>query len=250
MADLVDFERAGELAILRMRAGKANALTAPLLDAIERGFDAAEHAGVAAVVLTGDGKAFSAGLALPELYDLDRAAMRGHIARFEAVMRRVLAFPRATVAMIDGHAIAGGCVLALMCDARLVRAGGTLRIGLNEVQLGIGLPAIVVEPLRTRVAPSRLAPIALEGRLFDAREAVEVGLADAAGTEADAVERARALGHAPVAYAQIKAALVRPVLAALDRDGPAEREAWLDTWFAPRARELLGAAVARLAARK
>src|SRR5262249_35642165 len=149
--------------VLRMIAGKANALTMQLLDTLGRAID--DAAAARALVITGDGTAFSAGLALPELIDLDRSTMAGLIDHFEQTMRRVLTFPRATVAAINGHAFAGGCVLALMCDAR-VMAAGTAQIGLNEVQLGIGLPAIVVEPLRARVSPAALGAIALEGRLF------------------------------------------------------------------------------------
>src|SRR5438105_6106208 len=92
-------------------------------------------------------------------------------------MQRVLQHPRAVVAAVNGHAIAGGCVLALMCDVRLGAEGGA-KIGLNEVQLGIGLPSLVIEPLRARVAAAALAPVAYEGRLFDVASARAAGLLD------------------------------------------------------------------------
>jgi enoyl-CoA hydratase len=154
------------------------------------------------------------------------------------------------VAAINGHAIAGGCVLALMCDARIAAAGAA-RIGLNEVQLGIGLPAVVVEPLRLRVPPSSLTAIALEGRLFGVDAARAAGLVDEVvppgDLEACALARAAELGRASrAAYAQVKRALIRPALEAIDARGVAEREAWLDTWFSAPAQALLRAAVARI----
>src|SRR5687768_2435164 len=128
---MIDIERRDEVALVRLRAGKANAMSSALLAAIGRALDDVEGSGACAAVITGEGRSFSAGLALPELVDLDRAAMRAFIDLFGAAMRRVLECPLPVVAAINGHAIAGGCVLALMCDARICAAGAG-RIGLNE----------------------------------------------------------------------------------------------------------------------
>lgn len=236
--------------MVRIRAGRANAMSGAMLGELEGTF--ARLAGqqeVRAVVLTGDGNAFSAGLALPDLISLDRPGMHQFISAFERAMQRVLTFPRAVVAAVNGHAIAGGCVLALMCDARIA-ALGPAKIGLNEVQLGIGLPALVIEPLRARVPAASLMPIAYEGRLFGVEEGVKLGILDAAvpsaELEAVCVTRARELGKSPTAYAQIKQALLRPVLEAIARNAPLERESWLDSWFSPEAQGTLKATVERL----
>ena len=230
-----------------MRAGKANAMNTRLLSGLIGALD--ELGDAAAVVITGEGSSFSAGLALPELIDLDRPAMGELIGLFERAMHRVLALPVATIAAINGHAYAGGCVLALMCDVRLM-AAGTARIGLNEIALGIGLPSLVIEPLRARLPASQHAAVALEGRLFSPEEAVRAQLVDETLAPerlvAAAIERAAQLGRAPVAYAQIKDALLRPVLAAIARDQATTREAWLDTWFSPHAQITLRAAVEKM----
>jgi enoyl-CoA hydratase len=243
----IEVEHHGDVALLRMRGGKANAMNRALLDDLDR---ALAELAAPALVITGDGSSFSAGLALPELIDLDRTAMSWFIDRFAAVMLRVLTYPGATVAAINGHAIAGGCVLALMCDTR-VMAQGT--IGLNEVQLGIGLPAIVVEPLRLRVPASSLAPVALDGALFDATRAHELGLVDHVvprdRVESHALElAARRVSH-PLAHAQVKRALLEPIVDAIERTRDAQREAWLETWFSPAAQTTLRAAVARITKR-
>lgn len=246
----VEIETRESVAVVRVRGGRANAMSAALLKDLEAAFaDVGAQKDVRAVVVTGDGNAFSAGLALPDLISLDRPAMRDFIASFERAMQRVLTHPRAVVACINGHAIAGGCVLALMCDVRIA-ALGNARLGLNEVQLGIGLPSLVIEPLRQRLPASSMLPVAYEGRLFGVEEAKQLGLVDAvvpaAELEAVCLARAQQLGRAPVAYAQIKQGLLRPVLEAITRNAVNEREAWLDSWFSPDARVLLEATVARL----
>jgi enoyl-CoA hydratase len=246
----IDIETSDSVAIVRVRAGRANAMSAALLKELEATFaDVGARKDIRSVVLTGEGSAFSAGLALPELIQLDRAGMRDFIAAFERAMQRVLTHPRAVVAAINGHAIAGGCVLALMCDVRIA-ALGTAKVGLNEVQLGIGLPSLVVEPLRARVPASSLLPIAYEGRLLGVEEAKGLGLIDAVVPSAElenvCIARARELGRSIAAYAQIKAALLRPVLEAITRNAPNERESWLDSWFSAEAQATLKATVERL----
>ena len=146
-----------------MRAGKANAIGTAFLDRLSAQLDAVESSGASALVLTGEGTAFSAGLDLPEVAGLDRARLERFIRRFSEVMLRVFTLPVPVVAAINGHAIAGGCVLAMQADVRLA-AAGDYRIGLNEVQIGLGLPAVVVETLRAQVSPASLGPVALEGR--------------------------------------------------------------------------------------
>jgi len=238
---------------LRLEGGKANAMTSEVLDTIERLVDEFERAPACAAVLTGYDRFFSAGLALPKLVDLDRPAMRMFIERFSRSMTRVLACEKPIVAAINGHAIAGGCVLALMCDWRIVADEPKLVIGLNETQLGIGLPAIVVEPLRAQVPPPSLVPIALEGRLFDARGALAVGLVhevvSAAELAARAHAKASALADLPAAgTAQVKRVLRAPVLDAIMRTSAVETERWLDSWFAEAGQQRIRAAAAKLGA--
>jgi len=245
----VDVSGDGNLAFISLHDGKANAMSTALLDTLTDAIAQAEVM-ARAIVITGEGKAFSAGLALPELIDLDRRAMARFMDRFAAAMRRVLECARPTVAAINGHAIAGGCVLALMCDHRLMTSA-PVKIGLNEVQLGLGLPAVILEPLRARLPPTSLTTIALEGALVDPTEALRLGLVDEIIAPTDllgvAAARARTLaGGGPLAYAQIKRALLRPMIEQISRHDEAEREAWLDTWFSPEAQRRLRAAVAKL----
>jgi enoyl-CoA hydratase len=243
---VIHVERRNGVAVVAMRAGKANAMNEPLLRAIAEALD--EIDGPA--VITGDGGVLSAGLALPELIDFDRTRMTELMDTFEATMLRVLTHRYATVAAINGHAFAGGCVLALMCDARVMAAGGA-QIGLNEIQLGIGLPTIVVETLRLRLAPAAFGPIAFEGRLLGPDAAALIGLVDEvvdpSALVARAIEIAAVRHTAPLAYQQIKRAQLAPVLDAMfSRSRVVARDALLDTWFGEDAQRKLRATVDRL----
>jgi enoyl-CoA hydratase len=248
----MDLEMKHDVALVRMRFGKANAMSAAMLEALDETFARLPERGARAVVLTGDGRTFSAGLALPTLIDLDRAGMRAFIGSFARAMQRVFTCPLPVVAAIDGHAIAGGCVLALQADVRYL-AEGKARIGLNEVQLGIGLPAAVLEPLKLVVPAPSLLPIALLGELVDPERARALGLVDALfppeALEGAALERARGLARVPgSAFAQVKAGLRRSALEAWRSRDEEETERWLDTWFSGDAQGRLRAAVDKLAA--
>jgi enoyl-CoA hydratase len=243
-------ERRGEVAIVFVEGGKANAMSPELLGRLAALVGEVEASDARAMVLTGYDRYFSAGLALPILIDLDRAAMRGFMDAFDRAMLRVYACPLPVVASVNGHAIAGGCVLAMQCDARLM-ADGDFKIGLSEAQLGIGLPATVVEPLRALVPASSLSPIALEGRLLSPKDAVGLGLVDRVVAKDEllsrAVERATELARTPPsAYRQLKSSLRRPVIEAIERSAESCRESWLDTWFSADAQERLRSAVAKI----
>lgn len=247
----MELTRVEDVAVLRMRAGKANAIGRAFLETMSELVHALRASDASAAVITGDGRFFSAGLALPELVRLEREAMREVITSFERVMESLHALPLPVIAAVDGHAVAGGCVLALQCDRR-VMARGRGRIGLSEIALGIGLPPSAIEGLRAAVPSAALAPIALEGRLLEADDARALGLVDEV-VDADALmdralSLARALGaNGRPGYAQIKAALRGPALERMRAARADELERWLDTFFDPFARERLRAVVEKLA---
>src|SRR5438067_4875985 len=241
-------ERDGQVAVLRVQSGKVNAIGPASLATL--GELLGQLGDARAAVITGEGNAFSAGLDLPSLIDLDRATMRQFMGRFDGIMLRLFELPIPLVAAVNGHAIAGGCVLALQADLRIA-ADRDARIGLNETQLGIGLPAVVLETLRWQVPGTSLAAIALEGRLFTPREAEQIGLlhevVPEAQLQARALERARALGALPPAGVRaVKSALRRSTAAAARATEAAEAERWLDSWFSAETQARLRAAVAKL----
>jgi len=246
----MDLDVSAQVAVLSMRAGKANAIGTAFLDRLSDRLDALEASGARALVLTGEGRAFSAGLDLPEVSGMDRPALERFIRHFSEVMLRIFTLPLPVVAAVNGHAIAGGCVLAMQADVRLA-AQGDHRLGLNEVQLGLGLPALVVETLRCQVPATSLGPVALEGRLLGPEDARALGLVEsvvpAAELLARAGERAAGLAALPApAFREIKRALRAPAVAAIRQAQRDDARLWVETAFSAAARERLAEVVARL----
>jgi enoyl-CoA hydratase/carnithine racemase len=244
---------AGDVALLHLNNGKANAIDVALLDKLDKFIDQLDDVGAKAAVITGYDRFFSAGLSLPSLIALERAQMHAFITRFSHTMLRLYESPLPIVAAVNGHAIAGGCVLALMCDRRYMSVEG--KIGLNEVQLGIGLPSSVLEPLRAAVSGAALGPIAQEGRLFTSEEARAIGLVDevVAGNELEsrAVKVAQMLAELNRSgWSQIKRSIRRPVLEAARRVADEETERWLDSWFSAGARRKIIEVVGKLEAKR
>jgi enoyl-CoA hydratase len=244
----MELHRDGDVALLRMSSGKANAIGPAFLARLGALLDDLRDA--RALVFIGQPGFFSAGLDLPSLIELDQRAMAAFIDSFGETMLRVFELPLPVVAAVNGHAIAGGCVLALQADHRVMGDDPKARIGLNEVQLGIGLPPVVMETLRLQVPPTSIPTIALEGRLSTAVEALGLGLvhelAPPAHLEERALGKARSMSKlAGSAFRQIKKAYRAPAVAAV-RAASTDVESWTSTWFSEGGQQLLRAAVDRL----
>jgi enoyl-CoA hydratase/carnithine racemase len=250
----MELERVGDAMVLRMRAGKANALNPKWFERMSSLLDDALAARTRALVITGYESFFSAGLDLPALDALDERAMGSFMTGFSRTMLRLFELPLPVVAAVNGHAIAGGCVLALQADVR-IGAASDFRMGLNEVQLGIGLPYLVLETLRAQVPAPSLFPIAQEGRLFSPEEALAVGLlhevVPADRLEQRAVSRAMELGTLPSsAYAAVKQGLRSAVAARIRELQEQDAGRWTQLWASDEGRERRRRAIERLTRKK
>src|SRR5262245_37161618 len=127
--------RADTVTILSLELGRGNAIDLTFIDALDSALDAAEQSDGRALVITGQGRTFCAGLDLVQAFTFDRTAMERYVDAFDGLFCRVAAFPWPVVAAVNGNAIAGGCILALAADHRVMQPGPHL-IGLNEVLLG------------------------------------------------------------------------------------------------------------------
>ena len=158
------------------RPGKRNAISFQLLEELLAALDEIEKSGVQVVILTGAGKAFCAGLDLEELKSLLGKTHDENVkdsARMARIFRRLYEFPRATIAAVNGAAIAGGTGLATMCDFTL--AVPEAKFGYTEVRIGF-VPAIVSSILVWQVGHKIARDLLMTGRLFDAAEAYRYGL--------------------------------------------------------------------------
>src|SRR5215468_7547836 len=168
-------EDRGAIAVLRMAHGRANALDPEILGALSAAVEAA--AGAPALVLTGTGAMFSAGV------DLKRLAASGPdypgalIPALVDCFARLFYHPRPVVAAVNGHAIAGGCVLACAADRRIAARGGA-RLGVTELMVGVPFPAIALEIMRGVVPSRHRAEMIYGGRTLSVDEALGRGLVD------------------------------------------------------------------------
>ena len=243
-------EKNGPLVTARFDKARGNAIDEPftrelLAVAGELGADS----GVRGVLLaSAHPKLFSPGLDLVTLLDYDRPAMDRFMRLFAEAVWSLYALPKPVVAALAGHAVAGGCILALTADIRILRRGG-VQIGLNEVKVGVPLPWSVCALLRAAVPPTSLSEVALLGRNFaddDAREAGLVDeLADAEGFEDFCRARLEEFADKDAAsVALTKGYLRADPLAQMRAREEEERGPWLDRWFSEGTRERIRQIVA------
>jgi enoyl-CoA hydratase len=226
--------RDGGVRVLTLDRPPANAEDETLLAHLGRALDEARaDDAVRAIVLTGAGRFFSAGFDLAAPRRVGDAVRRiGEL--FRTTHLALLGLPKPTVAMVNGHAVAGGLVLALACDYRLA-LDGDYRIGLNELAVGASYPRVAFEIVRLRLTHARAAELLLGAALYPAREAVRLGIADellpAERLEPTVLRRAARLGAFPrEAYAHTKAALVAEAVARVQAESPEEAERAAAIW--------------------
>ena len=163
------------VALLRLDHGKANALDVALLRDLDRAIaeleaDDACHA----AVLTGTGRIFSAGVDLLQVLNGGDAYLDEFLPLFRATFARLFAFAKPAVAALNGHAIAGGCVMACACDYRIM-AQGNGTIGVPELKVGVPFPGVAIEILRFAV-PEHLTELVFLGRTYPVDEAQRLGV--------------------------------------------------------------------------
>ncbi len=167
----------GKIREIRLAHPPVNALRPEVLSGLNRAVQAAPGEGVEAVVISGSPGMFSAGLDVPFMLEGGDAAA---VATFEELLalRTALVISAVPVAAaVTGHSPAGGAVLAICCDYR-VMAEGEYKIGLNEVQVGLPVSPILLANLSRLVGPRTAERMAVEGRLLSPQEAHDVGLVD------------------------------------------------------------------------
>lgn len=182
----------GHVTELRLARSPVNALNPELCNDLGTALAGALANGAGGIVLSGGPKVFSAGLDVPFLLSLgdDKAALLQAWTAFFDAARALLESPVPVVAAMAGHAPAGGCVLALCCDYRIM-AEGPYRIGLNETQVGLAAPEGIQALMARVVGPHRAERLLVAGAMPDAAEALRIGLVDELTGIDDVATRAR-----------------------------------------------------------
>jgi enoyl-CoA hydratase len=219
---------------LRLAHGKASAIDVELLDALLTELNGVPE-DVRAVILTGTGSIFSAGVDLFRLTREGADYVRRFLPLLSRFVRALFTFPRPVVAAVNGHAIAGGAVAMLACDARLM-AEGTGTIGVPELLVGVPFPAAALEVVRFAVPPDKVQSLLYTGRTVPVREALAGGLIDEVVAPAALLGRAQELAEQlaripPAAFRLTKQSLRAPALERIEKAVEQDR-AVLDVWAA------------------
>ena len=233
---MIDVKTENGIAILTIKHGKANALDVELCDALANEFKELAEADARAAVITGHDGIFSAGV---DLVQVSRGGS-GYVREFLPMLHRlydaVFFHPKPVVAAINGHAIAGGCVLACCADRRIM-ARGSGRTGITELLVGVPFPALAFEVMRFAV-PSRYLPeFTFGGATYDSETALQRGLVDEVVGPTALLPRAIAAAEelarlSPLAFAQAKAQIRLSVSERIARSGIATDKAVAEIWAA------------------
>lgn len=235
-ACMIDIERRDDLAVITMRHGRANALDVELCETLAARFLALRDA-AKAVVLTGEEKIFSAGVDLKRLSAGGADYIRRFLPSLHRLYEAVFFHPQPVVAAINGHAIAGGAVLACCADLRIMARNGA-RIGVTELLVGVPFPALAFEILRFALPSRDLPTLVLTGVTHPPQPALDRGWVDALAEPAALLETAVAAaadlaGRSPSAFAQTKKQIREIVAARYAATGAATDSVVTEIWCAP-----------------
>jgi 3,2-trans-enoyl-CoA isomerase len=248
MISVRDHGRVRELSLSRP---PVNALHPGLMRALHSGVREARQAGCQAIVISGRPGCFSAGLDVPELLRLDRAEMRQAWEDFFSLLGDLAMSEIPIATALTGHSPAGGAVLAICTDYRVL-AEGPYRMGLNEVEVGLPVPEVICRVLAHVVGQRTAERLAVSGALLDPPGALRCGLVDELAPVTEVVPRAIAwldgvLSRAPAAVAATRRRARQPLFDAFATVDSALIETVLEAWFVPETQAAMRALVARLA---
>jgi enoyl-CoA hydratase len=233
---MIDIKTDGGIAVMTLMHGKDNALDIEFCEALAARFMELRKSDAKAVVLTGQGKIFSAGVDLIRLSEGGADYIRKFLPALHKLYDTVFYHPKPVVAAINGHAIAGGCVLACCADRRIM-ARDSGRIGVTELLVGVPFPALAFEIVRFAVPPRYLPEFTLSGATYTTDAALQRGWIDEVAESADLLEDAVAVAQefallsAP-AFAQTKTQIRQAVTERLERSGEATDKAVTEIWTA------------------
>lgn len=244
MMDNVRVSHSDGVHVVAISRGKVNALNDRVVDELQRVFESlADDSAVAAAVLTGSEKFFSFGWDVPEFLDWERPKFERFLAAFTDLYRAIFTFPKPIVCAINGHAMAGGCMLASACDERIM-APGKAKMSFNEVTFGSAVPAGSVDMVSYWVGDAKAERLMLSGVMLTPEEALAVNLVDEVVDAENLLSRAqeRALQLAQpdaAAYALVKAMMRGPVATRMKARDAEFNTRFAELWYSENTRRQL-----------
>jgi enoyl-CoA hydratase/carnithine racemase len=244
-SNMIDMSCREAVALVELNRDVTNALSQELVSELAETLEKVRAAPeVRALVLSSaNEKFFSIGWDLPRLYDLPEESFRRFYELFNRTCMALYTLPKPTVACLRGHAVAGGCILALCCDYRVMAAGRKL-MGLNEIKLGVPVPYAADCILQSIVGSREARDIVESGEFYEAEVSLAKGLVDEVipldEVTARAMERASVLGAMPPeAYAGIKANRVETVEARIMAGWKKKQREFIEMWYTEEPRKRL-----------
>jgi enoyl-CoA hydratase len=246
---MIDVHREGGIATVAMMHGKANALDIAFCDTLTASFQALRGPDIKAIVLTGQGKIFSAGVDLKQLSAGGADYVRRFLPSLHRLYDAIFFHPKPVIAAINGHAMAGGAVLAACADRRIMAANSG-RIGITEILVGVPLPALAFEIVRFAVPPRYLPEFALTGATYPTAEALAKGWIDDVAEPGELLARAQDAaafyaGLSPQAFAQTKMQVRQAVSERMALSGAATDKTVTEIWTQSETLSRVGDYVAR-----
>ena len=242
---MVSIEHRGHVALVKLDRGVTNALNLEIIDTLAKAVrEVKRDSDVRSVVLgSANEKFFCIGFDIPQLFELDRESFRRFFQAFNQTCLELYSLPKPAVAAVSGHAIAGGCILALCCDYRFIAAGHKL-MGLNEVKLGVPVPYLADCVLRQLVGVRKAREIMDLGELYAPETSLQLGMVDRVlpldEVLSQAIEQAELLGGMPAeAMAMHKDNRVESVKSQVLKGQEAREQAFLDCWYSAETRRRL-----------
>ncbi len=232
----VEIKHSDQLAMVILKRGKVNALNSDIIHELSNRFDdLRKNDSVEVVVLTGNGSFFSFGLDVPELLTYSKEEFTQFLVDFTNFYTDLYVFSKPVIAAINGHAIAGGCMLATACDYRIM-ASGKGKISLNEVTFGATVFAGSVEMLKGCAGYRNAEMILYSGKMYEAGEALDIGLVDQIAPPEDlmkvANDKARWFTQRDmIAFKSLKALLREPIAEQMRSREPASIEEFVKVWY-------------------
>jgi 3,2-trans-enoyl-CoA isomerase len=232
------------LAIITLSRGKSNALNREMITELnDMMLNIDADPAIGGAMITGTGHFFSAGLDLIELYGYDEAESRSFWELFLSFSANLTKFKKPLVAAINGHSPAGGCVIGIACDARVMAAGQYI-IGLNEVPVGIIVPFSIFKMYEFWLGKANASRSLLEGKLFNPEEALKIGLVDEVVNHDSILTAAERKARKYMAFEantwqQSKLNIRKEVIASMSSDQTETLNKMLEQWWAPSTRNIL-----------
>ncbi|MCP4295547.1 MAG: enoyl-CoA hydratase/isomerase family protein [Proteobacteria bacterium] len=242
--DYINSKSSGGITTLEMNRGKVNALNEILLKELSDEITRLEKDDdTQAIIITGEGKFFSFGFDIPEIYKYDKTRFTDYIINFTKLFSKIFIYPKPIIAALNGHTIAGGCVLAIACDQRIM-ADNNSKISMNELSFGSSVMTGIVEILRFATGGQNASKILLSGEMFTAQNALEMNLIDEIVPEDLLIERSQEIAKkmgsmSQPGFSSIKNLLRRPVVDQFDRDEGGSISEFVDIWYSEEVRNNL-----------